>query len=114
MLFWLKRLHLWGLKRLQKSCPKCKRKGTYSEKFNQCSACGLGYESQPAKRIQDSRRHAVETTVGFYDPDEPIVREPVVQLVVGEPCPTCLRKVTEKSTERVKAWREKVKKERRK
>ena len=28
----------------QVSCPSCKRKGTYSPKFEQCSACGLGYE----------------------------------------------------------------------
>ena len=24
-------------------CPKCKRVGTYSEKFSQCSACRYGY-----------------------------------------------------------------------
>lgn len=29
-------------------CPKCRRTGTYSEKFRQCSACGLGY-SAPVK-----------------------------------------------------------------
>ena len=29
----------------QVSCPSCKRKGTYSEKHKQCSACGLGYEA---------------------------------------------------------------------
>ena len=26
-------------------CPSCKRKGTYSPKFEQCQACGLGYEA---------------------------------------------------------------------
>ena len=29
----------------QVSCPSCKRKGTYSEKHEQCGACGLGYEN---------------------------------------------------------------------
>ena len=31
----------------QVSCPSCKRKGTYSPKHEQCSACGLGYEVTP-------------------------------------------------------------------
>ena len=41
------------------TCPKCHRKGTYSAKFQQCGACGLGYESKSqAKRVESQRVEA--------------------------------------------------------
>lgn len=109
-----------------KNCPKCKRKGTYNEKFSQCSACRYGYPPERPKELtvgeardlavrnlkdSEARRAAAaeeeaRATVGTYDPDEPIVREPVLELIEGEPCPTCRKPVgRKKSTERVRKWR---------
>ena len=45
------------------NCPKCKRKGTYSSTFGQCSACGLGYESKSqAKRVSSQRDKVTPVT----------------------------------------------------
>ena len=65
----------------QISCPSCKRKGTYSEKFEQCSACGLGYEVTPVTPKVVSEPKVVTETGS------------TPKVVVGEPCPTCGKKV---------------------
>ena len=80
---------------VQVSCPSCKRKGTYAEKFKQCSGCGRGYElpkvvaesGEEPKVVKSDPVPAESGKTTFmrrkYDP----------LLVVGEPCPTCGKKV---------------------
>ena len=90
-------------------CPKCKRVGVYSEKFSQCSACRYGYPLvKEVERFQagveESRREADPPRVPLVGVEAPsaaagafigerperrgVVRENV-ELVAGEPCPTC-------------------------
>ena len=88
----------------QISCPNCTRKGTYSPKFKQCQACGLGYEvaplgGDPLPEILDDGRVTPVTPVTPVTDDgvtnvttvTPVTEPPNVQLVVepGEVCTMC-------------------------
>ena len=85
-------------------CPSCKREGTYSAKFDQCSGCGRGYENQPAKRIQDSRREQ-KPVIGTHTKEG----EAIVTLTPGEPCPTCGKPVGKTSAQLQREYRERKK-----
>ena len=111
------------------TCPKCKRKGTYSPKFEQCSACGLGYESKSqAKRVSAQRdkvtpvtnnetRHVTEgVTGGVSGVEAPVeVTPPVTEQsnethsVTGKSkhCSTCTCGPPKTGAERQKKWRAK-------
>ena len=60
------------------NCPKCHRKGTYSAKFQQCSACGLGYESKSQAKRVESQRDNVAPDHNVTPPSNKVT-----------PCPTC-------------------------
>ena len=86
----------------QVSCPSCKRKGTYSPKFEQCPACGLGME---IATVPDDVRPEVlhDGRVTPVTPD--VTQGDVVTDGVTPHCPTC-RCVKRTNAERQRAYRE--------
>ena len=102
-------------------CPDCKRDGTYNAKFDQCSACGRGYErtgpppvalplkpvSEPREKLtQDFERHAGGRTEALVIPG----REYWGDLEPGKPCPACGKPVGKSKAQLQKEYRERKKK----
>ena len=89
----------------QVSCPSCKRKGTYSPKFEQCQACGLGYTVTPVTPVTPVTEEPVTNVTTVTPVTEPMYVQVVVE--PGEVCPTCdERKPSEKALKQRK-WRAK-------
>ena len=82
-------------------CPKCGREATYNAKYDQCSACGRGYEA----KVQKSGDLPLDPTFSSNSN----VGEPLVTLTPGEPCPTCGKPVGKTPAERQREYRERKK-----
>ena len=96
------------------TCPKCHRKGTYSAKFQQCSACGLGYSAQarPIESLLDQEKLAdfksdvqVGSVVDLSDvaPSTDVL----IEVKPGEVCPQCGEKKPSVAALKQRAWRAK-------
>ena len=83
-------------------CPSCDRKGTYSSKHKQCSACGLGYGNNAVSGnkavssnadVSEKRNSPVSRNVAVSGGSDtkprntPVPRNSSVS--PGEVCPTC-------------------------
>lgn len=97
-------------------CPECKRVGTYSPKFGQCSACGRGHQLNKieVEHVGDGefRTKGVTPAVTEMANITPRVTESVTKTVtvtptVTKPCPACgcTGHVAKSGAERQKAWR---------
>ena len=77
-------------------CPECKRVGTYSPKFGQCSACGLG-RNEDVTKVHDITSAVTESVTEVV----------AVTPTVTEPCSRCgcAGHVAKSGAERQKAWR---------
>ena len=90
------------------ACPRCKTESGFSEKMLVCARCGYPNASfepdEPAEPdvpvLSDDRALEEEyaRSVG-----EPFTREREVQLIEGEPCPTCGKKVGRRTARREEA-----------
>ena len=100
---------------MKPKCPRCGRDSTYNEKFDQCSACGRGYEATSASPIPRLSR-----SVGGVTPSEAEkgdanfapeaqVGEALAKLVPGEPCPACGKPVGKTSAQLQREYRERKK-----
>ncbi len=74
------------------TCPKCRRR-TYSEKFKQCTGCGLGLE--PTLGAAHERIDLVKRSPAVRrSAPVPVVAAPDGELTAGRPCPMCRHTVT--------------------
>lgn len=84
-------------------CPKCHR-NTYSEKWKTCTACGEGFRLGPG----------TGRLLTLHAEPSPELKESFEEglAVPGELCPICGQRIPkrEKSTERVRKWRERKRK----
>ena len=96
-------------------CPKCGREATYSAKYDQCSACGRGYEATNASPIPRLSR-----SVGGVTPSEAErgdanfapeaqVGEALVAPSPGEVCPQCHERKPSEAALKQREWRERKK-----
>jgi len=99
----------------RKKCPKC-RCDTWSEKFQQCSACGAGWEKQP---ISEKRVPVGPQSV--HERGQPLVADNVLEqpdnvpvadkvqvdnVLPGGRCPTCGERRPSAAALKKRAWRE--------
>lgn len=101
-------------------CPQCHRQGTYNTKYEQCSACGLGYERQVAELVTERVTETPAVTDTRREPGHysdtpptnvPVVVTPNVTSNGGRHCPTCTCAPPKTGAERQKAYRKRKAKE---
>ena len=93
------------------ACPKCHRKGTYSEKYKQCTACGLGVTKRvtgdkPAVTVPVTQTRIVTPHVTLPPTAVTEAVTPVTNGVTA--CPECKRPFAKTGAERAKAYRARI------
>ena len=89
-------------------CPKCRREGTYSQKFGQCSACGRGYGEQKGSDVTED----VSDVTPITDVTPKVMKSvtPVTEVTPdtvkpGEVCSQCGERKPSVAALKQRAWR---------